>query len=86
MKRTAQERICLTNQSDSDNKRETDGVCDKVILQLFNYDTEEEEFDIDFFKLSYLLIVAIRLVIGTVCRLQNIPCSLRISGIFLVHI
>lgn len=35
------------NQSDtgSDNERETNRVCDEVILQLFNSDTEDDDFD-----------------------------------------
>lgn len=44
MKRTAQVQIYLTTKL-IDNERETNGVCDEVVIQLFNSDTEDEEFD-----------------------------------------
>ena len=30
--------------SESDNERETEKVCDEVILRLFNSDTEDDDF------------------------------------------
>lgn len=46
MKRTAEVQICLTTKVTlTDNKRETIGAGDKVIIQLFNSETENEDFD-----------------------------------------